>query len=415
MPPHAQAPPAQLPLRYVGLDIHKHYLVATAVDAHQQTVYGPKRIEYAALDRWLTRDLCATDAVVLEMTTNTWEMVDRLTHQVQSVTVVHPPEVKAIVKARVMNDDKASRILAKLHAAKLLPSVWIPPQPVRDLRALVAQQQKLLRLVGQAKNRLHALLFRRQIVPPAHTNLFDPRQRGWWESLPLTRLELARVTCDLETLAFAVSQKQQLEAVLGEAAAEDDRTPLLVQLPGVGKLLAVTILAAIGDITRFASAKKLVGYAGLGAAVHDSGQSRWTGRITKTGRRDLRRAMVEAANSATRFHPHWQRQLARLEPRLGRSKAVVAIARKLLVAVWHVLTKQVKDKHAVPLRVAQSLLRFVYRTGVRHLPQGVSALQYTRQQLDRLELGEELTHILWGSKTFKLPPSSRASPGGADG
>ena len=104
---------------------------------------------------------------------------------------------------------------------------------------------------------------------------------------------------------------------------------MLIQLPGVGKLLAVTILAAIGDISRFPCAKKLVGYAGLGASVHDSGERRTTGRITKTGRRDLRRAMVEAANSAARSHPHWQKELARLEPRLGRSKAVVAIARSL--------------------------------------------------------------------------------------
>jgi hypothetical protein len=59
---------------------------------------------------------------------------------------------------------------------------------------------------------------------------------------------------------------------------------------------------------------------------------------------------------------------------------------------------------------SNALLRFVYRTGVRHLPKGMTALQYTRQQLDRLELGEDLTHIVWGSKRFKLPLSSRASP-----
>ena len=81
MTAQAQAPPTPTspPVRYVGLDIHKHYLVATAVDAHQQTVYGPRRVAYPALDRWLARALQPTDAVVLEMTTNTWEMVDRLT------------------------------------------------------------------------------------------------------------------------------------------------------------------------------------------------------------------------------------------------------------------------------------------------------------------------------------------------
>jgi hypothetical protein len=213
-----------------------------------------------------------------------------------------------------------------------------------------------------------------------------------------------------DDFAFATAQVREAEQVLGVLALQDPRVPLLVQVPGIGHIIAMFILAAISDITRFPSAKKLVGYAGLGASVHDSGEKRTTGRITKTGRRDLRRAMVEAANSAVRSHPHWKAELARLEPRLGRSKAVVAIARKLLVAVWHVLTKGEKDKHAEPQRVAQSLLRFVYRTGVRHLPKGQTALQYTRQQLDRLEIGQNLTHLVWGNKRFKLPPSSRASP-----
>ncbi len=402
------------PLRWIGLDIHKHYLVAAGVDAAKTEVYAPRRVEYVRLAAWIARDLRPTDAVVLEMTTNTWEMVDLLAPHVQAVTVVHPPEVKLITKAQVMTDTKASLILARLHAAGLLPGVWVPPQAVRDLRALVGQQQRLLSMATAAKNRLHALLHRKQIVPPPRRNLFAPQQRTWWESLPLTVLELERVRCDLDTLTFAAGQKRRLEAILGAAAAEDVRTPLLVQLPGIGQLLAVTILAAIGDIARFHSAKQLVGYAGLGAKVHDSGQSRWTGRITKSGRRDLRRALVEAANSAARSHPHWRGELARLEPRLGRSKAIVAIARKLLVAVWHVLTRQVHDKHAIPQQVAQSLLRFVYRTGVRHLPEGQTALQYTRRQLDRLGLGHDLTHLVWGSKTFKLPPSSRASPEAVD-
>jgi hypothetical protein len=60
--------------------------------------------------------------------------------------------------------------------------------------------------------------------------------------------------------------------------------------------------------------------------------------------------------------------------------------------------------------VAQSLMRFVYRTGVRHLPKGMTALEYTRQQLDRLEIGHELRQVIWGNKRFNLPPSSRASP-----
>src|SRR5258706_12009433 len=108
----------------------------------------------------------------------------------------------------------------------------------------------------------------------------------------------------------------------------------------------MALLAAMGDISRFPSAKKLVGYSGLGASVHDSGQTHRSGPITKQGRRELRTVLVEAAWSAVLHHPHWHTEFDRLVPALGKGKAIVAIARKLLVVVWHVLTKQLADRHA---------------------------------------------------------------------
>ncbi len=115
--------------------------------------------------------------------------------------------------------------------------------------------------------------------------------------------------------------------------------------------------------------------------------------------------MVQAAHHAVQKHPHWKAEFERLEPRLGRSKAVVAIARKLLIAVWHVLTEGCADKYADPEKVGSALFRFAYRVGVANLPGDVSALQFTRDQLDRLEIGQELTQIHHGTRQPKLPPS----------
>jgi transposase len=95
------------------------------------------------------------------------------------------------------------------------------------------------------------------------------------------------------------------------------QVPFLVQLPGLGILSVMSVLAAIGDITRFPSAKHLVGYAGLGASVHDSGETHRGGRITKEGRSDLRGVMVEAAWVAVEHHPHWKAQFERLAKRIG--------------------------------------------------------------------------------------------------
>jgi len=288
----------------------------------------------------------------------------------------------------------------------MLTGVWIPPHPVRDLRALIAQREKMVRLSTIAKNRLHALLHRKHLRLPEKP--FAPEQQTWWESLPLSATEQFLVHSDLDTLAFAQKQIEQVETCLKQQSAQDERIPFLIQLPGVAMLSAITILAAIGDITRFPNAKKLVGYAGLGTRVHDSGMTHSSGRITKSGRRDLRRAMVTAANHAVEHHPHWKKEFARLEPHLGRSKAIVAIARKLLVAVWHVLSQQAADRFADPGNVASSFYRYAYQVGVKNLPEGQSALAFTRIQLDRLGIGMDLQAVPWGKTHPKLPPSKLA-------
>lgn len=399
----AQAPTCT---RFLGLDVHKHYLIATGVDAHLDPVYGPRRVPFTQLEAWMRQTLTPQDAVVLEMTTNAWQLYDELLPYAGSVTLVHPPHIALITRAQVMTDRIAAFTLARLHAAGLLPAVWVPPQPVRDQRALVASRAKMVRLATQAKNRLHAVLHRHHFLPP-QGEPFAPAQRPWWLSLPVTPIERVRIQSDLDTLAFADSQLALMEGVLAAQAAQDQRMVLLVQLPGLSLISACTLLAAIGDIHRFPSAQQLVGYAGLGGRVHDSGLTHRSGRITKAGRRDIRATMVEAAHTAARSHPHWQAQLARLEPRLGHNKAIVAIARKLLVAVWHVLSQDVADRFAQPQLVARKLAQYTYRLGQAHRPVDQSVAQAVRTHLDRLGLGAELSAFSWGpNRSIPLPPST---------
>jgi transposase len=319
------------------------------------------------------------------------------------VIAVHPPNVALVTNVKVQTDKKAALALAQLHAAGMLEGVWIPPHEVRDLRALIARREKMVRLSTMAKNRLHSIMHRNHLVVPEKP--FAPEQRSWWEALSLSATEQFLVHSDLDTLAFAQKQVEQAEECLKKASAEDERIPLLIQLPGVAMLTAITILAAIGEVTRFPTAKKLVGYAGLGTRVHDSGMTHNSGRITKAGRKDLRRSMVNAANHAIEHHPHWKKEFERLEMHLGRSKAVVAIARKLLVVVWHVLSEKAADRFADPANVARSFFTYAYRVGVRNLPEGQSALSFTREQLDRLGIGSDLQEIPWGLKPHKLPAS----------
>jgi transposase len=292
------------------------------------------------------------------------------------VTVVHPPHVALITRSQVMTDKIAASILARLLAKSLLVGIWVPPQEVRELRGLVAQRQKMTRLATQAKNRLHSVIQRHHLMPP-EGNPFAKTNKGWWESLALGRLEKMNLQSDLETFQFSEKQEARLQEEMTGIAAEDEQIGRLLHIAGFGVITEVTVYAAIGDIKRFAEAKKLAGYAGLGARVHDSGLTTRTGKITKAGRRDLRVALVEAAHAAANSHPHWKAELARLEPRLGRNKAIVAIARELLVTVWHVLACKVADRFAEPEKVSKkccpSLMQWARKIVLENLRRNLRA------------------------------------------
>jgi transposase len=312
--------------------------------------------------------------------------------------------VALIVRAQVMTDKIAAMQLARLHAKGLLTGIWVPPQEVRDLRMLVAQRQKMIRLKTQAKCRLHATLHRYHLLPLPDNKQFSQENRAWWQALPVSRLEKVRLESDLATLAFAEAQIASFDKRLAEWAATDVRVTRLLQITGVGLVCAVTLLAAIGDIQRFPSADQLVGYSGLGARVHDSGLTTRTGGITKAGRRDLRAVLVEAAQTAVIHDPHWKAELKRLEPRTGRNKAIVAIARKMLELVWHLLTKETVDRRVDPDRLARKYLEFAYT--LSPVSRGMSAAAYVRAQLDRLGVGRELTCIRQGQRRIPLPVST---------
>ena len=390
-------PPLQVWTRYIAIDIHKHYLMIGAIDAAKQVVLPPRRVELARWPKWAHANLLSTDAVVIEATTNAWAIYDLLAPLVGRAVVVHPAKVKLIAAARVKTDKIDVLSLAHLLRADLLPEVWVPPQHVRDLRALLSHRRRLVSLQTTAKNRLQSVLHRLNLRPP-DGDAFAHKQRAWWAELDLSPTERLRVNQDVATLAHVVAQIAAVDAELRCLSTSElwaEQVPYLVQLPGIALLSAMTILGAVGDITRFATAKKLVGYAGLGAGVHDSGKTHRDKAITKQGRRELRYVMIEAARAAVQSHPYWKDEFAQLERRIGEAKAIVAIARKLLMAVWHVLMAKSADRRADAEQVAFKLMVWSWKLSDAQRG-GLSTRQFIRAHLIRLGLGAELTHITRG-------------------
>ncbi len=174
------------------------------------------------------------------------------------------------------------------------------------------------------------MLHRLNFTAPAG-DLFAQKQRAWWKTLALSFTERLRVDQDLATLDHVAPQIAAIDAELrrlSTSAPWAGQVLYLIQLPGIAMLSAMTILAAVGDITRFTQgvpgATHLVGYAGLGAGVHHSGKTHRGKGIPKEGRRDLRYVLVEAARSAVQTHLYWKREFTALARRIGEAKAVVA-------------------------------------------------------------------------------------------
>ncbi len=285
------------------------------------------------------------------------------------------------------------------------PAVWVPPEAVRQLRALVSHRQRLIRQRTQARNRLQSLLHRHNFMPP-EGELFGTARREWWQQLDLKPMERLLVTQDLQLLDAVAPLIEQVEKQPYLESVKDPwatQVPYLVQQTGIGILTAMILIAAIGGIERFPHAAQLVGYAGLGATVHDSADTHHHGGITKQGRRDLRAAMVEAAWVAVIHNPYWKARFEHLCRRLSREKAIVAIARQMLVVVWHVWHDRKPDQHTNAAAIARKFMTWAEQGG-KAMRQGLTAPAFVRLQLDCLGMGQDLTELHDGSHVYKLPP-----------
>jgi transposase len=249
--------------------------------------------------------------------------------------LVHPSRCKAIASARLKNDKVDAATLAQLLRVDLLPEAWIAPQATRDLRALLRHRASLVRLATSLKNRVHAVLADRGILE--RSSLWTAPGRAWLAglALPPTPRAIIQDCCGLlDALATPIAR---LDREIAGLAKPDPRVQALMALPGIGKLTAMTLVAEIGDISRFPTARKLCAWAGLTPQVRNSDRKVRHGHITKQGSRWVRWILQEAAQTAKR-HPMFADTYAQLARRRGRNIATVAVARRLLARSFHILT-----------------------------------------------------------------------------
>ena len=380
--------------RYLAVDAHKRYVVVGGLNARLEIVLPAHRMDMEQFPQWAKENLNQQDCLVIEASTNTWDLYDITAAVAGKVVVAHPLAVKLIANARVKTDKQDVFRLARLLAGGLIPEVWVPPVPVRELRGLIAHRRRLIRMRTMTRNRLHSLAHRHNLILP-EGGAFTDKNQDWWKSLSLSPVEKLRLQQDLALLEFLAPEVKAVDAELARLSCCDpwkEAVPYLIQLPGFGLIITLTILSAIGDIQRFPTSKQLVGYSGLGASLHQSGETNYSGHMTKQGRRELRFALVEAAWTAISSSPYWREQYQKLSHRMPANKAIVTIARRLLVAAWHVLTERATDRRADPDNVAAKLM--VWSWKLNDLQRGgLTSRQFVRYGLMRLKIGQEIAHI----------------------
>ena len=310
---------------------------------------------------------------------------------VSEVAVANNYKLKLISASAAKADRHDALVLAKLLAADLPPTVWVPPQHVRDLRDLTSYRSKQIGDRNQHKIQLHNILHKQNLALPVG-GPFTTKNEAWWRSLPLNQIEQMQIRHHWQSIHHLDEQISETETRIVQHSVNErwsEMMTFLMQISGIGIYTGMTILAAIGDIDRFPTPSQLVGYAGLGARVRASGDRYHTGKISKQGRRELRTALVNSAWVAVRFSNHWRSQFDKLASRIGKKKAITAIALKILVVIWHALIKREADKQADVQAVARAFLRWATEHHLAH-SLNMPRHDFVRRRLARLGVLEKV-------------------------
>ncbi len=324
---------------YIGVDLHRKKSQVAALDQDGNLVFNRKVGTGPGEMQQLIDELRPQPIQVAFEATFGWGwFADLLSGLGIEAHMAHPLATKAISSARVKNDAVDAKTLAHLLRTNLLPEGWIAPPAVREARRLVRMRAALVRVRAKLKAQVHALLGEHGLQPEV-VDLFCNKGRQLLRDLQMpaisrSRLEACMRLIDEVSLEIVIAEREIYQTI-----KEDERVKRLLPIPGIGPIIAATILSEIGDITRFSSPDKLCAWAGLTPSEHSSADNVRRGHISKQGSRWLRWVMVEAAVHA--FRDVELRQLfIRIARRRGAKIARVAVARRLLTLVYYALRSE---------------------------------------------------------------------------
>lgn len=322
---------------YIAIDLHRKRSYLHATDEDGNKILARQVQNSRETFQEILAKFDPTDTELCVEATYGWEwLADLLEEEGFKLRLVHPLMTKAIAAARVKTDAVDAKTLAHLLRTDLLPEAYIAPRDQRDLRDLLRQRFSLTQKRTALKNAVHAQLARFGILHE-YSDIFGKAGMEFLHALEIRRSAKDRIEVLLRLKSDFDREVDLLKAQIDELAKDDPAVSVLTQLPGIGNYTAMLIIAEIGDIDRFSSARHLCSWAGITPKVYSSDKTMHMGHISRQGPPHLRWALVEAAQKAARSKDPGplRKMFERIAKRRGSKIARVAVARQLLTLCYY--------------------------------------------------------------------------------
>ena len=295
----------------------------------------------------------------MESTSTLWmKLYDALEEEGIPVVLANPYKTRVIAESKIKNDKVDAAILADLLRAGLVASSYVAEKEVRELKELIRYRHTIKGQTTAIKNRIHSILNKHDMTFEG-TDLFGKKGKAWLKTIipQLKKVDAFVLKEELAHLDHFSETLDKIESDLAREAVEREDVHLLMSITGVDFFTALLFLCEVGDISRFPSASHLSSWVGLVPRVHQSGDTLYHGRITKQGNRLVRWALVQAAHASVRWDPGMASFYNRIAARKGKKKAIVAVARKLSVIIYHMLKKHERYYYLKSITYVRKLKR----------------------------------------------------------
>lgn len=321
---------------YIGVDYHKRYSIATKMDERGRILEQVRLSNDPQTLLNYVNTLPASSKIALEATGNWYYFYELLDDKSLEVYLAHPLKTRAIAEAKIKTDKIDSSILAHLLRADLLPTSYIPPREIRDIREVLRYRASLVSLRTSIKNKVHAILSKNGINIE-FSDIFGKKAVKAIKSLNLRACYKQGIDGYIRLIETLNGLIEDVTEIIKGIVEDNPHAKLLTTIAGISYYSALLIISEIGDVYRFPSARRLCSYAGLVPSVHSSGGKSRYGSITKQGSRWLRWILIELSHHFINGSNRMKKMYLRISKSHGKNTARVAVAREMLKVIYYML------------------------------------------------------------------------------